>query len=71
MSTEKTAPQEAAKGLVRRKFKVDHSGRVEQLVIKNIEVSSLKIDESLDVDCDPYNRTGQFLVDTLKKKRDE
>jgi hypothetical protein len=37
-------------------------------VIETIDVASLQLDESYGEDCDPYNSTGQFLVDALKNK---
>lgn len=36
---------------------------------QNVEVTSLKIVQAYDLDCDPYNRTGRFLVDGMKKRR--
>jgi len=66
MSTEKTAQQTlsgpAAKG------KVDKAAKKKQPVVKNIDVDALQIDESFDGACDPYNSTGQFLTDAVKKK---
>lgn len=38
--------------------------------VEKIDVTALQIDESYDVDCDPYNCTGQFLVDAAKLKDD-
>ena len=71
MSTYIKASQSAATGPGRTKFKVDYSGEAKQPVVENIDVAELEIDESLEVDCDPYNSTGQFLVDAVKKKREE
>ena len=68
MSTEKAAPQGAGTRLAKKTFNIEKAGGVKQPVIDKIEVAFLKIDESHGVDCDPYNSTGQFLVDDLKKK---
>ena len=66
------ASQGAPDGLARTKFKVDHSGDAKQSpLVEKMDISVLEIDETYDADCDPYNSTGQFLVDALKKKRDE
>ncbi|MDJ0941259.1 MAG: hypothetical protein QNJ00_15975 [Woeseiaceae bacterium] len=35
----------------------------------DIEIRSLEIDES-DADCDPYNRTGQFLAEQIKRYKE-
>lgn len=71
MSTYIKASQSAANGPARTRFKVDYSGESKQPVVENIDVTELEIDDSLDVDCDPYNSTGQFLVDAVKKKYEE
>jgi hypothetical protein len=71
MSTFIKAPQNAADRPARTKFKVDKSGETKQPVVENIDVTALEIDESFDGDCDPYNSTGQFLADSLKKKYDD
>ena len=39
--------------------------------IENIDVNALQIDETFDGDFDPYNSTGQFLADDIKKKYDD
>ena len=69
MSIEKTTPQSRPSGQGDRKFNVDKSGQSSLPFVKEIEVSSLQIDDSCDADCDPYNRTGQFLIQGLKKNR--
>jgi len=71
MSTFIKPTQNAADRLARTKFNVDKSGDAKQPVVESIDVTALEIDESFDGDCDPYNSTGQFLVDSLKKKYDE
>ena len=37
---------------------------------KNIEVTSLELDEQHEVDTDPYNRTGSHFVAALRRKQD-
>ncbi len=55
-----------------RHYKVDRSATSKQRVLNKIDVSALKIDERFSDDCDPYNSTGQHLVDAIKdRKREE
>ena len=35
-----------------------------------VEVTSLEIDAEAEFDCDPYNRTGQHLVDAIRRYKD-
>jgi len=71
MSTYIKAPQTAADKPARTKLNVDKSGETKQPVVEKIDVTALEIDESYELDCDPYNSTGQFLADALKKKFEE
>ena len=71
MSTYIKAPQNAADKPARTKFNVDKSGAAKQPVVENVDVAALEIDQSYELDCDPYNSTGQFLTDALKKKFEE
>ena len=68
MSSEKTARQTESKGPV--KGKVDPAAERKPLSVQNVDVSELQIDETFDADCDPYNSTGQFLTDAIRKKYD-
>jgi len=68
MSTEYKASINAPKRLARASADIDKAGAAKPPVVENIDVNALQIDESYDVDCDPYNSTGQFLADALKKK---
>ena len=70
MSTGKTTPQETRARLVKGSF-ADHGEAANEASAAEVEVTSLQIDETYDGDCDPYNCTGQFLVEALKQKRDE
>jgi len=36
-----------------------------------VEVTSLELDSDAESDCDPYNRTGQFLVEAIRKQHKE
>lgn len=71
MSTKKTAPGKAPARLTINKLKVTEAAEVNQSAVQNVEVTSLQIDESYDVDCDPYNCTGQHLVDALRAKHNK
>ena len=71
MSTYIKAPQSAAERPARTKFKVDNSGEKKHPIVEKIDVATLEIDESYELECDPYNSTGQFLVDALKNQQEE
>ncbi len=71
MSTYLKAPQNAADRPVSVKLNGDESGKTKQPVVEKIDVTMLEIDEAYELDCDPYNNTGQFLADALKKKYDD
>jgi len=66
MSTGNTTLQDTYAEFARRNSRVDEAADVERHAIENVEVASLQIDDSYDVDCDPYNCTGQLLVDAKK-----
>lgn len=68
MSTERKALDSAPTRWAKPKPVIDNPGSIEAPVVDQIDVDRLQIDESYDVDCDPYNSTGQHLVDTLKKR---
>lgn len=68
MSSEKTASRTVTNGPVKGKF--DAKAERKPLSVQNVDVSELQIDETFDSDCDPYNSTGQFLSDAIKKKFD-
>lgn len=71
MSTEKTALQNQSGSSTKRNVKVDHAAEKRQPVVQNVEIEALKIDETFDGDFDPYNSTGQFLSDAIKRKYDD
>ncbi len=68
MSTGNKAPRSAHARLAKTKFNINKIGDVKQPVVEKIDISSLQVDESADVDCDPYNSTGQFMVVAGKEK---
>lgn len=49
---------------------VEETGAAESDEVDNAEANELQIDDSYGLGCDPYNSTGQFLTDVLKKMRD-
>ena len=69
MSSEKTTTQVEPNGPA--KGKVDTAAERKPLSVRNVDVSELQIDETFDADCDPYNSTGQFLADAIKKQYDD
>ncbi len=52
-------------------LKVERVAKKKQPSIEQIDVNALQIDETFDGDFDPYNSTGQFLADAIKKKYDD
>jgi len=71
MSTDKTAPRVASNKQATGEFKVETAAERKAVSIRNIDVAELQIDETFDADCDPYNSTGEFLADAIKKKYDD
>jgi len=66
MSTEYKASLDAPRRLAKDSADIDKAGAAKPPVVDKIDVNALKIDESYDIDCDPYNSTGQFLADALR-----
>lgn len=71
MSSEHKATQSAHARLATSRANLEKLRDKKQPVIETIDVASLQVDESYGEDCDPYNSTGQFLADALKKKYDD
>ena len=71
MSSYIKAPQNAADRPARTSFNINKSGETKQPVVEKMDVTTLEIDESYELDCDPYNSTGQFLADAVRKKFEE
>ena len=68
MSTQKTTPRTGSNRPA--KGKVDAAAKRKPVSVENVDVNALQIDETFDGDFDPYNSTGQFLADAIKKKYD-
>lgn len=49
---------------------VDDVVEVPSSGLKNIEVTSLELDEEFEAETDPYNRTGSHFVAALRRKQD-
>jgi len=71
MSTENKATHHAHARLAKTRADLERLRDSKQPVIETIDIASLQVDESYGEDCDPYNSTGQFLADALKKKYDD
>ncbi len=71
MSTEYKASQNAPTKLAKAGSDIDEAGVAKPPVVERIDVNALQIDDSYDVDCDPYNSTGQFLAEALKNKYED
>lgn len=71
MSTEKTTPYSAPRQPAKAALTAGRPPVKKTPAIQNIEVTPLELDESHDVDCDPYNCTGQYLVDAAKLRNGE
>jgi hypothetical protein len=68
MSSGIKVPRSARPRLARTKLNINKVGEARQPDTEKIDTSSLQIDETFDVDGDPYNSTGQFLADARKRK---
>ena len=71
MSIEPRAGKGEADRIEERHYNVDKSATASHRVINKIDITALQIDESFGEDCDPYNSTGQHLVDAIKQKENE
>ena len=70
MSTEFEVPQSESAGPGKTKPGIGKAVQKRPPAIKKINVSVLSIDDSYDSN-DPYNNTGQFMVDAIKNRYDE
>ncbi|MGI9270742.1 MAG: hypothetical protein ACR2QT_03135 [Woeseiaceae bacterium] len=68
MSSEKTTQRNVSSRSEQRHYKIDKAAKNRPVDINEIDITALQLDASYDVDCDPYNSTGQFLVNAQKKK---
>ncbi len=71
MSIEETGTFGPAERPAKGGVKVERVAKKKQPSIENIDINALQIDETFDGDCDPYNSTGQFLADAIRKKYDD
>ncbi len=71
MSIEETGTFGPLERPAKSDVKVERVAKKKQPSIENIDINALQIDETYDADCDPYNSTGQFLADAIKKKYDD
>jgi len=68
MSTGNKALRNAPTRLAKTRLNIDEVVDTNPPVLEKIDIATLEIDESVGVDCDPYNNTGQFLLDEAKTK---
>jgi len=52
-------------------FETERSAQDESATVENAEIIAIEIDESAELDCDPYNSTGQFLAAEIRKRNRE
>ncbi len=71
MSTEETGSFGPSERPANGNVSVEHAAEKKQPSIESIDINALQIDETFDADCDPYNSTGQFLADAIRKKYDD
>ncbi len=71
MSTDKTALPDPSNRRVKGNSDVEALTESDQPSVEKIDVAVLQIDETFDAACDPYNSTGQFLADAIKRKYDD
>lgn len=71
MSSEHRETHHAHARLAKTRAEIEKLRDRKKPVIETIDVTSLQVDESYGEDCDPYNSTGQFLIDAVKKKYDD
>jgi len=79
MSTRKSDTTEAADLSAAKQLVDDSPTGVPSRVNSRVAVTALEpddqcdaleIDDEYDADCDPYNRTGQFCVEAVRRKSD-
>jgi len=65
MSTWKSVRNDAATGAERKPASVDNE--VQEAPLKAVEITALELEVDPEIGCDPYNSTGQHLVEAIKK----
>lgn len=71
MSAQNSSERILPERVVSTKAKIDLAIHSKWPVIQKIDVASLQIDEAHNVDGDPYNCTGRFLVDAIKAQYED
>ncbi len=66
MSTWKSARDESATGAERKPAPLDE---VQQEPPKALKITALELDVDPEIGCDPYNSTGQHLIEAIKKRQ--
>ena len=70
MSIRKLIPHKTPKPAADSDLRADEIVELPSTGLEDVEVTSLELDDQFDVDCDPYNRTGQHYVEALRRKKD-
>jgi len=53
------------------RFGTERTAQDESTAVENAEIIAIEIDESTELDYDPYNSTGQFLAAEIRKRNRE
>lgn len=67
MTIRKNILNEMAATPGRKKFLQKPGSAMSQRQSPPVEIKSLQIDHDRDLACDPYNRTGQFVIGKIRK----
>ncbi len=70
MLTRKFVPRDTAARSAQNELKLNRTEDLRSQDVPEFDASALEIDHENEVDCDPYNRTGQFCVGSLRPKHD-
>ena len=70
MSTSKSVPHKTPFDKAQKEASSEQLDQLPSADLDNVELTSLELDVAYDVDCDPYNRTGEHFVDALRRKHD-
>ncbi len=70
MLTRKFVPRGSAARLAQTELKLNRTEQLQSRDLPDFEASDLEINHDNEVDCDPYNRTGQFCVGSLRPTHD-
>ena len=70
MSTRKVIPHKTPAPSAGKALSAEGVVELPSADLDKLEITSLELDDQFDTETDPYNRTGQFLVDALRRKQD-